>query len=210
MFNDYVVLITGAASGIGLETARQFVERGATVVGTDVDENALKEAINNLGCNFIPKICDVSQKEQLVSISNFVEANFPKLDVLVNNAGRSRIGIGPEMMEEEDYFYHYDVIIKGPMLLVKYVVPLLKRAKDPSIINISSGAARVEYSNHFLYSTAKAALEKYTRHLVRDLPGIRANTILPGWIDTPLYTKIGLTNEIKDSMPTYRYAGRYC
>jgi len=56
-----------------------------------------------------------------------------------------------------------------------------------------ASAARVEHTqHHFLYSTAKAALLKFTLHLVRDLPGIRANTIVPGWVDTPIYRRAGL------------------
>ncbi len=194
MFKDYIVVITGAASGIGLETAGQFIRQGATVVGADMDEKALGEAVNLLGDRFISQRCDVSVEKEIASLAEGVENRFGRLDILVNNAGRGRFVV-PEAMEEEDFYYHYEVLVKGPMLLVKHFIPLLRKSSNPSILNVSSTAARHEYSNHFVYSTAKSAVEKFTYHLVRDLPGIRANTILPGWVDTPIYDKAGLSRE---------------
>ena len=196
MFKNNIVLVTGAASGIGFETARQFIEHGATVVGADYDEKTLRDASEKLGDRFIPKRCDVTVEEEIASLSGYVKDSFGKLDVLVNNAGGAKFA-APEEMREEDFYYHYDLLVKGPMLFVKHFVPLLRRSSNPSIVNISSLAARQVHSNHFLYSTAKAAIEKLTFHLVRDLPGIRSNTILPGFIDTPIYKKSGFTDEQK-------------
>lgn len=194
MFKDYSIVITGSASGIGFETARQFIEQEATVIGADVDEQALEKAGSELGDRFIPHRCDVCVESDIVSLAQIVDERFGHLDVLVNNAGRGKFVV-PEEMEEDDFHYHYDVLVKGPMLFVKHFIPLLRKSSHPSILNVSSTAARHEYSNHFLYSTAKSAVEKFTYHLVRDLPGIRANTILPGWVDTPIYDKAGLSRE---------------
>ena len=188
MLKDYVILVTGAASGIGFETARKFIEQGATVIGADYDEKTLRQARGKLGDLLIAHPCDVTVEQEVASLSQHVKDSFGKIDVLVNNAGRARF-LGPEQMEEDDYYFHYEVLVKGPMLFVKHFAPLLRNSSNPSIINISSLAARIEASNHFLYSTAKLALEKFTRHLVRDLPGIRSNTILPGFIDTPIWDK---------------------
>ncbi len=194
MFKDYSIIITGSASGIGFETARQFIEQGATVLGADVDEKALAVAAGKLGDRFIPQRCDVSVESEVASLREVAETRFGQVDVLVNNAGRGKFVV-PEEMKEEDFYYHYEVLVKGPMLLIKHFIPLLRKSSNPSILNVSSTAARHEYSNHFVYSTAKAAVEKLTYHLVRDLPGIRANTILPGWVDTPIYDKAGLSRE---------------
>jgi 3-oxoacyl-[acyl-carrier protein] reductase len=210
MFKDYVILVTGAASGIGFETARQFIEHGATVVGADYDEKTLREAGEKLGDLLIAQSCDVTAEQQIASLCEHVEDTFGKLDVLVNNAGLGNL-VAPEQMEEKDYYYHYEVLVKGPMLLIKYFAPLLRNASNPSIINISSLAAGIELSNHFLYSTAKAALEKFTRHLVRDLPGMRSNTILPGFIDTPILDKVFTkeqTQEIYDRVKPKIPCGR--
>lgn len=201
MSGDKIVLITGAASGIGLETARQFITQGSAVIGVDMNDKNLQAAHEALGEKLIPKVCDVTDEKQIASLSEFVSGKFDRLDVLVNNAGRGKNGIAPDNMTEEDYLYHFDVLVKGPMLMVKHFVPFLKKSANPSIINISSLASHIEYSNHFLYSTAKAAVEKYTRNLVRDLPGIRSNAIVPGWIDTPIYTRdTGLDKETVDTI----------
>jgi NAD(P)-dependent dehydrogenase (short-subunit alcohol dehydrogenase family) len=164
------------------------------VVGADLDEKALGEAGAALGERFLGVPCDVAEETQIVALRQRVEERSPKLDVLVNNAGRGRF-VAPEEIREEDFHYHFDVLVKGPMLMARHFAPLLRKSSNPSILNISSTAARHEYSNHALYSTAKAAVEKLTYHQVRDFPGIRCNTILPGWIDTPIYERTGLSRE---------------
>ena len=192
MFKGKVVVITGAASGIGLAAARQFVGQGATVVGADLDQPGLEKAQKELGPSFTPKICDVTKEDQVAGLATYVQENQGKLDVLVSNAGSGTL-VGLETMQESDFDFHYAINVKGHMFMVKHFIPLLRQAEHPAIVNVSSSAARVEYTqNHFLYSTAKAALLKFTQHLVRDLPGIRANTVLPGWVDTPIYERAGL------------------
>lgn len=192
MFEDAIVLITGSASGIGYETARLFVDKGATVVGFDLDGTVLDGVRDGLGERFVSCSGDVSNEADIAAAARFVAERYGRLDTLVNNAGRGNL-VSMEAMRESDFHWHYDVLVKGPMLMVKHFAPLLRKSANPSILNVSSSAARVEHTqNHFLYSTAKAALLKFTQHIVRDLPGIRANTILPGWIDTPIYARAGL------------------
>lgn len=192
MFKNCVVLITGAASGIAYCAAQLFVQEQATVIGADMDRAALDRARATLGERFVATVCDVSNKGQVAATAQSVEKAFGKLDVLVNNAGRGTI-VNIENMQEADFYWHYDVLVKGPMLMVKHCAPLLRKSSNPSILNISSQTARAELrQDHFLYSTAKAAMLKFTRHLVRDLPGIRANTIVPGWVDTRIYSRAGL------------------
>ena len=192
MFEGHVVLITGAASGIGLESARLFLEEGAIVIGADLDQASLAEAEATLGARFLARHCDVTREDQVAALAGFVGETQGKLDTLINNAGSGRL-VALETMQEADFDFHYQVNVKGPMLMVKHCIPLLRKSSNPSILNVSSSAARVEHiQHHFLYSTAKAALLKFTLHLVRDLPGIRANTIVPGWVDTPIYRRAGL------------------
>ncbi|MEW6265829.1 MAG: SDR family oxidoreductase [Thermodesulfobacteriota bacterium] len=192
MSEKRVVLITGAASGIGLACARLFIAAGDTVIGVDLDQEALKSAAWELGERYLAQAGDVTREEDVAKWAAFAGDACGRLDVLINNAGRGNL-VGLETMKEEDFAYHYEVNVKGPMLMVKHFIPLLRKSPGASIINVSSSAARVEHTqNHFLYSTSKAALLKFTQHLVRDLPGIRANTILPGWVDTPIYSRAGL------------------
>ena len=191
MFEGHVVLITGAASGIGLESARLFLEEGAIVVGADLDEAALAKAGETLGERFFPRPCDITQEDQVAALAEFVGQAHGKLDTLFNNAGGGTL-VSIETMQEADFDFHYQLNVKGPMLMVKHCIPLLRKSSNASILNVSSTAAEVEHTqHHFLYSTAKAALLKFTRHLVRDLPGIRANTIVPGWVATPIFSRAG-------------------
>lgn len=200
MFENYVVLITGAGSGIGYSSSRLFIEEQGTVIGADLDAAALDRARAELGERFLPRTCDVCDEAAVGAMAAFVEREIGKLDVLVNNAGRGMLAAF-ETVTEDDFYWHYDVLVKGPILMVKHFAPLLRKSHNPSIVNISSQAARIELSrNHFLYSTAKAALLKLTRHLVRDLPGIRANAILPGWVDTPIYSRAGLDQAVVQFM----------
>ena len=193
MFEGKVVVITGAASGIGLAAAGQFTGQGATVVGADVDQPGLDAAREVLGQAFVPRICDVTKEDQVAELAAYVrDSHGGKLDVLVNNAGSGAL-VSLETMQESDFDFLYAINVKSHMFMVKHFIPLLRSAEQPAIVNVSSSAARVEHTqNHFLYSTAKAALLKFTQHLVRDLPGIRANTVLPGWVDTPIYKRVGL------------------
>jgi len=192
MLKDHVVLITGAASGIGLAASRLFIQEESNVIGVDMDQESLNEASRTLGKRFIPRKCDITIESQIEAVAKFTEEKHGRLDTLVNNAGRGTL-VNMETMLEKDFYWHYDADVKGPMLMVKHFIPLLRKSSNASIVNISSSAARVEHTkSHFLYSTAKAALLKFTQHIVRDNPGIRANSILPGWVDTPIYSRAGI------------------
>lgn len=201
MFENKIIVVTGASSGIGLGIAKRFIEEGATVVGVGSTEETISRAKAQVADDrFVAQSCDVSDGSQILQLKEFVDSSYGKLDALVNNAGRGRFNISPLDMCEDDFYFHYETNIKGPMLLVKHFVPLLRNSEDPCIVNMSSTAALVEFPNHMMYSTTKAALEKFTRHLVRDLPGIRANSIAPGWIDTPIIDKAGFSGEAKEAL----------
>jgi len=196
MKKDKVAVITGAASGMGLAIATQFVEAGTTVVGIDLDKSALEDVASKLGENFIPNICDVSKEQDIAKTASEFSNNFSHLDVLVNNAGMMRRK-GIEKMTADDFDFTFDLLVKGPMLFVKHFASFLRKAPAPSIVNISSAAALFVIRNHFLYSCAKSALDKFTKHMALDLPGIRSNTIYPGMIDTPIWKRIGADDEKK-------------
>lgn len=119
MFRDHVVLVTGAASGIGLSTARLFLEAQASVVGADVDEAALDRVHAGLGDRFVPAVCNIASEPAVATTAELVEKRFGRLDVLVNNAGRGTL-VPLEAMQETDFYSHYDVLVKGPMLMVKH------------------------------------------------------------------------------------------
>jgi len=188
MFQNKIVMITGAASGIGLEASKQFIENRATVIGADIDITALAEARKTLGARFVERRLDVTNIEEIIRVSESVQKEFKRLDILVNNAGIASMCPLADM-KETDYARHFDVLVKGAMFVTKHFVPLLLKSTNPCIINVSSSTDMYETPNHFLYGAAKAALTKFSRHLVRDFLSIRTNTILPGIVETPIYDK---------------------
>jgi len=195
MFQDKIVMITGAASGIGLETSKQFIENRATVIGADIDINALAAARKTLGKRFVERRLDVTDIGEITRVSESIREEFKRLDILVNNAGIASPTPLADM-KETDYARHFDVLVKGAMFVTKHFVPLLLKSASPCIINVSSSTDMYEMPNHFLYGAAKAALTKFSRHLVRDFLSIRTNTILPGIVYTPIYkTGFGMESE---------------
>lgn len=195
-FDGHVVLVTGAASGIGLGISEGFLKSGATVIGADYDEEGLKASAETLGNKFVPRKCDLTSVDQIVSLKDFVDESFGKLDVLINNAGRARYA-GPEIVTEDDFHFQYDIFVKGPILTIRHFIPLLRKSANPNIVNIGSLNAKPLFEANMtgIYGSAKAALTKYTRYLARELPGIRSNVVHPGCVDTPVYGKAGLSEE---------------
>jgi len=183
--SEKIVLITGAASGIGLSTARLFIEEGAIVVATDINTAGLEQQAALLGENYRPLTLDVASNEQIEAAATHVAEKYGKLDVLVNNAAVATLA-EPEQLEEAVFDFEFGVNLKGPMLLVKNFARLLRESDNGSVVNIASVAAIRELPGHYLYSAAKAALDKFTRDCVRAVPGVRHNCIKPGVIDTPI------------------------
>jgi NAD(P)-dependent dehydrogenase (short-subunit alcohol dehydrogenase family) len=185
-FEDYVVLITGGGSGIGRETAIQFVQGGAQVVIADIRQEAIDSVVNELGSAVSGKICDVTSSKDIQELTAFVKEKYDRIDVLVNNAATVKWGTVEEI-SEEDWDLNMNVLLKGPYLMVKYFIPLLKKSQKPSIVNISSLAASQNWPNNVGYGVAKYALEKLSKQIVRDFYWLRSNTIEPGIIETPMY-----------------------
>lgn len=183
-FKGKIVLVTGAASGIGRQTAYQFASAGAIVVGADMNNQGLEETASRIGENFIGKLCDVTSIADIEKLSVDVKKQFDCLDCLINNAGTGWF-VHPLEITEDDFSGHYNLLIRAPMFMAKYFVPLLKKASTPAIVNIASIAAINNQQYHYLYSTAKAALVKYTQNMAVEFPEVRSNVILPGVIRTP-------------------------
>jgi NAD(P)-dependent dehydrogenase (short-subunit alcohol dehydrogenase family) len=189
-FADSTVLVTGGASGIGLAITERFLVNGARVIAADYNGAtlaALEE--RHQGETLLVHACDLTKGAERSGLVAYVEEACDKLDVLVNCAGRG-YPVKVSEMTEEAYDHHFDVLLKAPMLLTKGLIPLMKKAPAPCVVNIGSVTANFEWPDHAPYATAKAALVKYTRHLVKDVPGIRANTVNPGIIQTPIYSMV--------------------
>jgi NAD(P)-dependent dehydrogenase (short-subunit alcohol dehydrogenase family) len=183
-FNGKIILVTGAASGIGLQIARQFIGEGTTVIGTDINEPALAEAAADQP-EFHTRVSDAGDPVAIAELAESITSEFGALDVLVNNAGFARLN-NPEQVTEEDYAIQMAVLLTGPVFLVKHFASLLRASDNGSVINISSASAAVAMPGYCPYGTAKAAIAKFSEDCTVTVAGVRHNAVLPGLIETPI------------------------
>lgn len=184
-FENKNVLVTGAASGIGYAIAAQFVAEGATVIATDINEESLSAMALSGPGKLITRISDAGRTSDIVSLANWLSAELGALDVLVNNAGFSRMN-NPETLIESDYDIQMDVLLKGPVFYVQHLAGLLRASGNGSVVNISSASAILSSNGYCPYALAKAALAKFSEDCVVQVPGVRHNTVMPGFIETAI------------------------
>jgi NAD(P)-dependent dehydrogenase (short-subunit alcohol dehydrogenase family) len=188
---DKVVVITGAASGIGQATAKLFAQEGAIQILSDIDEEGLRETFEMLkddeqNRTTIMKI-DVTNPEEVKEMIDHIIKIFKKIDVLVVNAGVVRVG-PVETFPDADYDLLINVNLKGTHYTCKYTVPYFKKQKFGSIITLASVAAHIGQVAHANYCSTKAGVLGYTRALALDLApyNVRVNSVSPGATDTPM------------------------
>ncbi len=202
------IVVTGAASGIGLATATQLIADGTRVIGIDRDDEGLARVENDIGAMFEPLVCDLGDPEAVAAVCEQVVSANPGLRGLVNNGATApMLPLGSLNAEQFDAAMH--VMVLAPMLLTQQFSSALRR-NSGSVVNVASIAALSQLPQHFLYSTAKLALEKFTRDCVVECPGVRSNCVLPGVIDTPILAGLGRDDgaRFKDRMRPLVPAGR--
>jgi len=187
---DKVVVLTGAASGIGKATAELFAKEGAIQIISDIDEDGLKKTFESLGeaknKSIMMKVDVRKPSEVKAMIEKAIELN-GKIDILIVNAGVVRVG-PVETFPDEDYDLLIDVNLKGTHYTCKYAVPYFKKQKYGSIITLASVAAHIGQTAHANYCSTKAGVLGYTRALALDLApfNVRVNSVSPGATDTPM------------------------
>ncbi|MRX37965.1 SDR family oxidoreductase [Flavobacterium sp. LC2016-23] len=187
-----VALITGGNSGIGYAAAAEFVERGAKVIITGRNKEALVKAENELNVTGI-----VADQGNLKSIDNLVAevaAKFGKIDIVFLNAGVA--SFAPlESASEEHYDSIMNVNVKGVYFTLQKLLPILN--DGGSVIFNTSINASVGMPNSGVYAASKAALLSLNRVFATELAprNIRINAVSPGPVETPLYGKLGLEKE---------------
>ena len=182
------VLITGGTSGIGLALASQLLARGNTVVVTGRDQAKLDTARAGLpGLHAIRS--DVADPHQIISLHEQVVAQFPALDVLVNNAGLMRNLDLTQPRDLADVTREIDVLLSGPLRMVQQFLPQLLSRPQALIVNITSGLAFVPMPVSPVYSAAKAALHAYSRSLRIQLAATRVRVVevAPPPVETTLF-----------------------
>ncbi|MBC8497876.1 glucose 1-dehydrogenase [Candidatus Bathyarchaeota archaeon] len=196
-----VALITGGASGIGEATARLFVEEGAKVLVTDVQDERGQALTDALGPNAVYLHVDVSLEDDVEQAVRHANETFGRLDCMFNNAGIAG-AVGPiEEVSVEAFDETIGVLLRGVFLGIKHAATVMKARGTGSIINTASVAGiRTGYGNH-IYSAAKAGVIQLTRSTAMELgeSGVRVNCICPGFIATPMIGRArGLSVEEAD------------
>jgi NAD(P)-dependent dehydrogenase (short-subunit alcohol dehydrogenase family) len=189
-----VALITGGNSGIGFASAKRFAEEGADVVITGRRKKELDEAAAAIGKNVLAVQGDVSRLADLDRLYAFVRETSGHIDILFANAGIAsfaRLGT----ISEEHFDQLIGINVKGLLFTVQKALPLFK--DGGSIILNSSIAGQKGIAGFSVYNATKAAVRSFARTWTSDLKErkIRVNSISPGPIETPIFGKMGLSQD---------------
>jgi NAD(P)-dependent dehydrogenase (short-subunit alcohol dehydrogenase family) len=195
-----ITVITGSGSsgpgwGNGKAIAVLFARQGATVIGVDRNEDAASETqriIETEGGSSIALAGDVTQPDQVRTLVADCWSRFGRIDVLVNNVGRSEPG-GPVELDEQTWDEQMAVNVKSAFLTCKEILPAMERQGGGVVVNVSSVAGlRYVGKPQVAYSAGKAALMQLTRTtaIIYAKRGIRLNCVVPGLMDTPLLRRL--------------------
>jgi uncharacterized oxidoreductase len=186
------ILITGAGSGIGFETAKLLVERGNKVIIAGRNLEKLEAAAKGLKDVAIIQ-CDVTSESDVNNLVKRIRAQHSGLNVLINNSGAA---FGYSLAEDADAYTgalkEMEVNYLAPVRLTEKLLPLLKNQAESAVINITSVVAIVPWAVMPTYSASKAALQSYTRLLRLSLvkSSVKVFEVLPPLVDTEFSKKI--------------------
>jgi len=189
-----VAVISGGNSGIGLAIAQRFVKEGAYVFIFGRRQEALDEAVRLIGANVTAIRADASKLEDLDRVADAIRRTKGKVDVVVSNAA-----LVEQVPLREITPDHYDrtfaLNARAPLFLVQKMLPMM--GKGGSVILVASAMHYMGLANHSTYAATKAALRSYARTWAAEFKdsGIRANTLSPGVVDTPMLDSQATTPE---------------
>ena len=188
-FKDKVVVITGAARGIGFAIAKSFVECGATVAVIDLSAEAVNAAVANLNqigkaIGYVGNVTDSSGMEELFAQ---VVKEHGGIDTLINNAGITRDNLMIRM-KEEDWQLVLDINLKGSFICTQKAFKHMMKARKGSIINIASVIGIMGNAGQANYAASKGGLIAFTKSCAKEFASrnIRVNAIAPGFIETEM------------------------
>ncbi len=182
------ILITGATSGIGYEMAMRFAQLGNTVIAVGRNTERLAQ-LKAASANIHPFAADLSKAAALHDIAGFVAQNFPKLNVLINNAGiqynYNIAEIGGELAKID---HEISLNLTHPLQLIALLLPNLLQQPEAAIVNVSSGLGLVPKQAAPVYCGTKAGLHLFTKALGYQLENtnVRVMEVIPPLVDTPM------------------------
>jgi len=187
LVKDKVLLITGAASGIGFEISKDFYAAGAIIVLTDIDEEKVKEAAAAIGENVVGIKCDVTSELEIQHAVDETISRFGRIDILVNNAGMQHVS-KLEDFSTERFELMVKIMLTAPFIATKLVLPHMKKQQFGRIFNMASINGLVGFAGKAAYNSSKHGLIGLTKvaALETATDGITVNAICPGYADTAL------------------------
>jgi NAD(P)-dependent dehydrogenase (short-subunit alcohol dehydrogenase family) len=200
--NGKRTLITGGTTGIGLETARQFLAEGARVAITGTNKDNLAAAQKELGNEVLVIHSDASNVAAQAALASQIKSQWGGLDAVFINAGIA--DFRPiESFDEASFDRTIATNVKGPYFLLQALLPLL--SNPSSVVLNTSINAHIGMPNSSVYAASKAALISMARTLSGELigKGVRVNAVSPGPVSTPIYGKLGLPADQLTAMATH-------
>lgn len=192
---DKVVIITGASSGIGKETALLFAKQGAKIVAAARSRDKLVELKKEIeasggSCSVVPT--DVAREEEVKNLIQQTVETYKKIDILINNAGQGYFNYTTET-SIEDYRRIMEVNFYGAVFACKEVLPIMTEQKEGAIINVASVAGKRSFERMSAYCASKFALVGFTEALYYEVvdKGIKVVAVCPPAIDTPFFDNAG-------------------
>lgn len=190
MVENKVVVITGSASGIGFEIGKTFAQNGSKVVLTDLNEEGVKKAaeeLKNLGLEAIGLKADVTSEEDIKSMIETAHKEYGRVDVLINNAGLQHVSPIEEFPTAK-FELMIKIMLTAPFIATKHVMPIMKEQGFGRIINVSSINGLIGFAGKAAYNSAKHGVIGLTKvaALESAAQGVTVNALCPGYVDTPL------------------------
>ncbi|WP_416730090.1 3-hydroxybutyrate dehydrogenase [Fictibacillus sp. JL2B1089] len=190
MVENKVVVITGSASGIGFEIGKTFAQNGSKVVLTDLNEEGVKKAaedLKSLGLEAIGLKADVTSEEDIKSMIETAHKEYGRVDVLINNAGLQHVSPIEEFPTAK-FELMIKIMLTAPFIATKHVMPIMKEQGFGRIINVSSINGLIGFAGKAAYNSAKHGVIGLTKvaALESAAQGVTVNALCPGYVDTPL------------------------
>ena len=188
-----VAIVTGAASGLGFAAAQKLMDEGAKVLLTDINEeviNSMPERLSNYSeTQFNTMIHDVANEDSWINVIENAENHFGKINILVNSAG---ISLGADVVSTDFEIWKkvHQVNLDSVFLGCKYVVPIMSKSGQGSIINLSSISGIVAGWNTAAYNSSKAGVRLLSKsvalYCAKKGYDVRCNSVHPAFVDTPI------------------------